>query len=128
MLDNLEIVTRENLLDRIHRLADDRYRFVTLTCCDNGDGTLDVYYHLDSNLKLLTLKLTVSREEGIPSISRIYFAALLVENEIQELFGLPVSGLLIDYGNRLLLSEGAPETPMACGVDVKVIKREGAAE
>ena len=126
MLDNLEIIERSALLDRIHRLADDRYRFVTLTCCDNGDDTLDVYYHLDRDLQLLTLKLTVGREEGIPSISRIYFAALLVENEIKELFGLPVNGLLMDYGNRLLLSEGAPTAPMAC--PVRVIKREEGAE
>jgi Ni,Fe-hydrogenase III component G len=126
MLANLEIILRESLLDRIHRLADDRYRFVTLTCCDNGDDTLDIYYHLDRDLQLLTLKLTVRREEGLPSISRIYYAALLVENEIKELFGLPMSGLLVDYGNHLLLSQGAPLAPMAC--PVKVIKRGEAAE
>ncbi len=110
------------LCDRVHRLHDERYRFVTISCSDNGDGTLDLYYHLDRDLQLLTLKMTVSREEGVPSVSHIYFAALLVENEIQELFGLPMSGLLVDYRNRLLLSGDAPEAPMAR--NIKVIKKE----
>ena len=41
----------------------------------------------------------------------MYFAALLVENEIQDFFGLRFEGLLVDYRGMLYLEEEALKTP-----------------
>jgi Ni,Fe-hydrogenase III component G len=43
--------------------------------------------------KFLFLPLTVPKDTLVPSISPVYFAAFLVENEIQDLFGIRFQGL-----------------------------------
>jgi hypothetical protein len=37
---------------------------------------------------------------------------VLVENELQDLFGIQVADMVIDYGGRLLLTEDAPKAPL----------------
>jgi ech hydrogenase subunit D len=112
MIDNVKIISVQELLHEVQSLQYDGCRLITATCIDNNDGTLDLYYHFDKNYELSNLKLTVPRGSAIPSISKIYFCAVLVENEMKELFGLNVENMAIDYGGHLLLSDGAPETPM----------------
>jgi NADH:ubiquinone oxidoreductase subunit C len=110
MLSDLTEVTTGNLLSAVaakHALG---YRFVTMTCTDLGEAH-DVLYHFDLNYRLETLRLRLAKGEALQSISKIYFAAVLVENEIKDLFGINVQGLAIDYEGRFLLSEGAPTAP-----------------
>ncbi len=113
MIENLFDITNDQLLSEVQKLKYDGYRFVTSTCVDNGDGTIDVIYHFDKNYEMKNLKLKVPKDEEIDSISKIYFCSILVENEMSELFGLKVSGMAIDYGGKMLLSDDAPENPMA---------------
>jgi ATP-dependent helicase/nuclease subunit B len=93
-------------------IRDNNYRFVTSTCIDNGDGTIDVYYHFDKEYELKNFKIKVNKGEEVPSISRIYFCSILVENEMRELFGLNITGMAVDYGGKMLLSDSAPDEPM----------------
>lgn len=116
MIDRLTdavVISAEKLLRVAHDMMYNNYRFVTATCVDNGDNTLDVYYHYDRDLELKSYKIRVARGEEVPSISRVYFCAVLVENEMKELFGLNVSNMVIDYEGHLLLADDAPDMPMA---------------
>jgi ech hydrogenase subunit D len=113
MIENISDLSVDLLLGEVQNLQYDDYRFVTATCVDNNDGSFDVIYHFDKDLQLKNYRVRVGREDEIPSISRIYFCALLVENEIKELFGLNITNIAIDYGGHMLLSDGAPDTPMA---------------
>ena len=112
MIENISDLPVGLLLGESQKLQYENYRFVTATCVDNNDGSFDVIYHFDKDLELKNYRVRVGREDEIPSISGIYFCALLVENEIKELFGLNVTNIAIDYGGHLLLSDGAPDAPM----------------
>lgn len=57
------------------------YRFVTLSVHNLGDGNLDIIYHYDKNLNMRHYRLTVPLGQAVPSISDIYFCALLVETK-----------------------------------------------
>ena len=89
-----------------------------------GNDTLDVIYHFDKDFELKNFRLTVKRGEAVPSISKIYFCAILVENEMKELFGLNVENIAIDYGGHMLLSDDELSSPMA--KQQIVIERKGA--
>jgi ech hydrogenase subunit D len=41
----------------------------------------------------------------------VYFAAFLVENEIQDLFGIHFKGLVLDYERTLYLDQEEKVTP-----------------
>lgn len=112
MIENVTDISVDELLGDVQNMRYDNYRFVTSTCADNGDGTIDVYYHFDKNYELKNLKIKVKKGEEIPSISRIYFCSILVENEMKELFGLNITGMAVDYGGAMLLSDTAPDEPM----------------
>jgi hypothetical protein len=86
---------------------------VTTSCVDLGEDNLDVLYQFDKDLELHNLRIKVKRGEEVPSISKIYFCALLVENEMKELFGLNITGIAIDYGGHMLLAPEALKNPQS---------------
>ena len=99
------------------------YRFVTMSCAELDESMVDILYHFDKDLKLKHLRLTVSRKAPVPTISSVYFAAFLVENEIQDLFGVRFKGLAIDYERTLYLDEDVKVTPF-CKYVVNKTKKE----
>lgn len=116
MIENLEILETEQIPGRVHTLADEGYRFITMTCCSNDDGSSDLFYSFDRDYELVSLKTTVAQGTTVISISNIFLASSFVENEIAELFDVKFSGLAINYGGRFILSQDAPESPFGKGV------------
>ena len=129
MLDNVSQVTLEEIPTEVWKLKTDGYRFVTMTCCDLGDAH-DILYHFDKNYQLKHLRIRLPRGTALPSVSAIFFAALIVENEMQDLLGVTVSGMAIDFKGRFMLAEGAPLTPLnksVPGIGIQVQPKVAAA-
>jgi len=125
MINNLEILEVSHVHHRIHELLDKGCRFVTMTCCNNKDGSFDIFYTLDFKLKIANIKTTVTKETAIPSISNIIIAAAFAENEIQELYGIKFEGLVLDYGGKFILSDDSPSHPFGGGIIIE--KKDGGA-
>jgi ech hydrogenase subunit D len=111
MREEIMTVSAAALVGEVAKLKVLGYRLVTLSCTEIDAATLDILYHFDKDLGLTHLRLTAPKSGTIPSISPVYFAALLVENEIQDFFGLRFEGLLVDYRGTLYLEEEAFKTP-----------------
>jgi ech hydrogenase subunit D len=111
MREEIVPVSAEALVGEVAKLKVQGYRLVTLSCTELDETTLDILYHFDKDLGLKHLRLTAAKSSPVPSISPVYFAALLVENEIQDFFGLRFEGLLVDYQGSLYLEEEALKTP-----------------
>jgi len=111
MREEIMAVSAEELVGEVARLKVLGYRLVTLSCTELDASTVDILYHFDKDLGLKHLRLTALKAEAVPSISPVYFAALLVENEIQDFFGLRFEGLVLDYRGMLYLEEEALKTP-----------------
>lgn len=125
MIENVTNISVESLLGYVQDMLFSGYRFITATSVDNGDGTMDVLYHFDKELEMKHARITVNKQDEIPSISGIYFCAILVENEMKELFGLNIKNIAIDYGGHMLLSDDELEAPMSRQITV-VTKGGGA--
>ena len=119
MMNLNEEITLENVIGKVATLMVSDYRFVTMTAVD-CDEYFDVYYHFDKNYELYTMRLKVEKPGVVPSISKACFAALIVENEIQDLFGITFTGLAIDYEKHFLLAPDAPEKPFCHVPGVKI--------
>lgn len=114
-----EEVTLETVVEKVASLQLSGYRFVTMTTVD-CDDYFDIYYHYDKNYELYTLRLKVEKPGVVPSISKACFAALIIENEIQDLFGITFTDLVIDYEKHFLLAPDAPEKPFCHVPGVKI--------
>jgi ech hydrogenase subunit D len=124
MIENVTEIKPEALLGFAQKMMYNGYRFVTATCVDNGDGSTDVLYHFDKKLELKQARLKVEKGAEVQSISGIYFCAILVENEMKELFGLNITGIAVDFGGHMLLSDEELAAPMAR--QITVIRKEAA--
>lgn len=123
MLQNLKELPKDELKKEVLALKSEGYRFVTATCVDLGDGRFDIIYHFDKDYQLTNIRVTVGSNEKVPSISDIYFAAVFVENEIKDLFGIDFENLLVDYEGKFMITEEL-EFPMRKKPVVKVKKGE----
>jgi ech hydrogenase subunit D len=127
-------VTPETLLGEVQRLAEAKYRFVTMSQTVLDERTLRLYYHFDENLTLTELRhacelipqsgmthlrMDVDKDQLIPSISSVYFCALLIENETQDQFGVRFEGLPLDYQGGMYLEGEVTRGPYFTMTTVK---------
>jgi Dihydroprymidine dehydrogenase domain II, 4Fe-4S cluster/Pyridine nucleotide-disulphide oxidoreductase/Respiratory-chain NADH dehydrogenase, 30 Kd subunit len=111
MLQNEVIVSKAELISEAQDMAAQRARFGTATCLDLGDR-FEVIYHFefeDSAGFVKHIKVSIGKEETLPSISSIYLCAALIENEMQDQFNIRISGLAIDFQKRFLRGKESPE-------------------
>jgi ech hydrogenase subunit D len=87
------------------------FRFVTMSGVELDGGRLELLYHFDKDLALKHIRLTVLKDRCVASISKVYFAAFLVENEIRDLFGIHFDGLVFDFERTLYLDEEVKVAP-----------------
>ncbi|MFH1216433.1 MAG: NADH-quinone oxidoreductase subunit C [Pseudomonadota bacterium] len=106
-----ENISTENMAMTIENFKKNGYRFVTITCVKIEDGRAELLYHFDRELRLVHLRLWADAAIPLPSISPIFAAAYLVENEIQDHFGLCFAGLTPDYKRTLYLEDQNMEPP-----------------
>jgi len=109
-------LAKNQLVSEVLTLKNKGYRFVTMTCVDLGES-LDLIYHFDLELQMVHLRITLLKGDVAPSISGIFFAALVIENETQDHFGVKFDGLVLDFGGNLYLEEEVKKYPF-CKVTV----------
>jgi len=102
MFETQEIVNIavDDLIKQVHRLAQEKYRIVQISCTQIQDNfSLD--YTFDKDGKFYDLRVVIPVAVAtLPSISKEFFAAFLYENEIHDLFGIKFDGLVLDYGGN----------------------------
>jgi ech hydrogenase subunit D len=96
----LELITVETLLERVKTLHTQGYRLAQIGAA-NVPGYLEVNYSFAREECLLTLRLQLAGEEPcVPSVSHIYWCAVLYENEMHDLFRLKVEGMAVDFQGK----------------------------
>jgi len=92
----IETIPVSELIHRVHAFHDEGYRLVQISCAQEGDA-FDLTYSFDKDLILSHIRFPATPERPVPSISKIYLASFVYENEIADLFGIPFSGIAVDY-------------------------------
>jgi Ni,Fe-hydrogenase III component G len=117
-------ITVDKLFAETKKLADNGYRFIISDVFEAEDN-FELIYEFGKDYDATTLRLTVAKGSEIPSISPIFFNALLIENENQDLYGLKYKGLVVDFGGRLYMSQDDVEAPpqSMAGMNVSLVKK-----
>jgi ech hydrogenase subunit D len=76
------------------------YRLVQVGCSTLADA-YEITYSFDRDYRFRSVRITVRPGEAVPSISVIYPNAFLYENEIHDLFGVPITHIGVDYRGTL---------------------------
>jgi ech hydrogenase subunit D len=64
------------------------------------DGKFELTYSFDKDYAFTSMRVTVTPETEVQSITGVYGGAFLYENEIKELFGVKFAGINIDYNGH----------------------------
>ncbi len=112
MITECKMVEKKVITDECQSLKDQGYRFVAMTC-EKLETNYELTYHFDLNYEMTHIRLIAEAKDTIPSISGIFAAAFLIENEYQDLYGLIFEGLIIDYKGHLYLTKDGPTVPLA---------------
>jgi ech hydrogenase subunit D len=98
---NFELIPLEALLDKVSGLRKQGYRLVQIGATRLPES-VELTYSFDLDLRLTNLRLQVPAAEArVPSISSIYWAAFLYENELHDLFNVKVDGMAVDFHGHL---------------------------
>lgn len=90
----------QELLNQVAQMKENGFRLVQISCTRLGD-VFELYYSFDKDYDFINIRLNITAEVELPSISLIYQPAFLYENEIHELFGIMINNISIDYEGGL---------------------------
>lgn len=111
--------------DLLSWMADSKregWQFVQLAATASETG-VDMFYTLRRGAKVLTATVkNVQTYDRIQSITGIYLAAFVFENEAHDLFGVNIDGIAIDYGGKFY--KLAVDSPMTVVTPEKLAQRE----
>jgi formate dehydrogenase beta subunit len=113
-MENDISITKGELVAEAQKMMDERARLSTASCVDLGDK-FEIIYHFEPREypePLKNIRVKIGKSETLPSISNIYLCAALIENEIQELFNVQISGIALDFQKRFLRSKESPEAEL----------------
>jgi ech hydrogenase subunit D len=109
LIQDIQTTKASDLLSAVADIKSDGYR-LGQACATKTEGGVDILYTFEKDEVLKNLK--VSLEDKTPelqSITGIYWAAFIYENEMHDLFGVKFKNLALDYGGHFF--KIASETP-----------------
>ncbi len=96
----------------VAKLKQDGYRLVMINATSVvGENAVDLAWSFERGGAYEHLRERVPAADEVPSIQASYPYAFLYENEIVELFGVKIVGLLVDFKGQLFQS--STKVPMA---------------
>jgi ech hydrogenase subunit D len=94
--EQIEVIAVEALRDQVAARRAQGQRLVQVSATRLAEG-VELTYSFDRDRQLTNLRLLLPDGATLPSISAIYGCAILYENEIHDLFNVPVDGLTVDF-------------------------------
>lgn len=97
LVDNKTQITISDIKNEAKKRLDDNWAFVQLMALKTSRSYDLIYtYRKDNILENIVIK-DIKQDEPIESITDYYFQAFVFENEINDLYGLNVVNIAIDF-------------------------------
>jgi ech hydrogenase subunit D len=96
-----EIIPVETLLVRVRELDAKKWRLVQIGATRLPEQ-FEITYSFGFHLQLVNLRIQLPADQArVPSISSVYWGAILYENEMHDLFNIQVDGIAVDFKGTL---------------------------
>ena len=120
----------ENLIDTCKEYKEKGYRLDQLLPKLERDNTITLIYTFVLDNEIVNFKIggIIKNETVVPSVTELFIAAFVFENEAHELYGVNIEGNVLDFkGNFYKFPDGV-EAPMAIISPEQLAAREKAAK
>ena len=112
-------VTLDNVVGEVMNMKNDGQRLVTYSTYQAAENKIGILYHFDKDLETTHLRLVADMDKPIPSVSGVFYAALLVENEIRDQWDVRFDGLVLDFNRTLFLDPEVTQVPLVSNVKIE---------
>ncbi len=123
-------ITTDSLLDVCKEYKNKGYRLAQIHPVLKQDNTITMFYSFVKHNEVVNLKIEniIKGETVIPSVTSLFIACFVYENEAHDLFGVNIEGNLIDFqGSFYRFGEGVT-APMTIISPEQLAAREKAAK
>lgn len=103
-----KIVKAEEIIDEAQKLKFDGYHLMQQCATRTAEG-YELVYSFGKALEVLQVKIILTDDQPINSISHVFPCAFLYENEMHDLFGIDIQMISLDYKGKFYRT--AIETP-----------------
>jgi ech hydrogenase subunit D len=115
-------IEKADLLNICRAMKNDGQRLATITALSD----LTLLYSFVKDEKQIVLRYSADCPDPVQSISEIYSYAFMYENEINDLFGIKVANMNVDFGGHFY--ETTVKMPFRAAKSEKAEKEEGKVE
>jgi ech hydrogenase subunit D len=95
-VQKIQEIELPKLLSEVDQLRLANWRLVQILCIGQASGA-ELSYSFGLGLEMRSLRVTVAEGTSVPSITALYPAAFLYENEIRDLFGVAIERIAGDW-------------------------------
>jgi len=107
----------------VKAMKESGHRLVQIGATTVADG-YEVNYSFDKQYHFVNIRVKVALNSAeLPSVSFIYWNAFLYENEIQDLFGIKIKSMAVDYKGQFYKT--TIKVPFGIGMKIKSEKDNG---
>jgi ech hydrogenase subunit D len=104
-------IETKDLLAGVEEMKRTGHRLVQISCTALAENSFELTYSFDKDYKFENLRITITKDAVVPSVSGIFKGTFLYENEIRELFGVDFKDINVDYKGTLYKKK--VQTPFA---------------
>lgn len=96
----IENIDKAQLAERISKFKNDGFRLFQISCTTLKED-FEIIYSFEKDYNSLHLRVIIPKTlSAVESITPIYPMAFIYENELQDLFGIKVSGLTPNFNGK----------------------------
>ena len=120
----------DKLIDTCKERKNEGYRLAQLCPKLERDDSITLIYTFVKESEVINYKVSGIKKgvTEVPSVTELFIAAFVFENEAHDLFGVNVVGNLIDFQGKFYSFAGGVEAPMTIVTPAQLAAREKAAK
>lgn len=120
----------ENLIDTCKEYKEKGYRLDQLLPKLERDNTITLIYTFVLDNEIVNFKIggIIKNETVVPSVTELFIAAFVFENEAHELYGVNIEGNVLDFKGNIYKFPDGVEAPMTIISPEQLAAREKAAK
>jgi|WetSurMetagenome_2_1015567.scaffolds.fasta_scaffold119906_2 ech hydrogenase subunit D len=97
--EQLIAINSSELVSKAEQMSKDGYRLVQISC--TLTESFEITYSFDKEYNLINLRIIIAKTDPIiPSITGSFLCAFTYENELQDLFGLTVKDMQLNFNGN----------------------------
>lgn len=129
-IQTFQPITIDSLLDTCKEYKGKGYRLAQIHPVLEQDNTITMFYSFVKHNEVINLKIenVIKGETVIPSVTSLFIACFVYENEAHDLFGVNIEGNLIDFQGAFYRFGEGVTAPMTIISPEQLAAREKAAK